>query len=202
MLAPGGADWPIQPIDVRDVAAFALDAAERRLPGSFNLAAPIGSSTFGALLDVCREVTGTSAVLEWVPHDFLIRQGVREWTELPLWRPYPGTWRVDSASARAAGLRCRPLADTVVDTWEWLNRAGPVLDHERAAELGITPEREAAGHHRSRCPGVRRDRPRVPGCRGVSPRHPGLAGWTVRRTGSSRTRTWPETGIQYPAFVT
>ncbi|MGW5689234.1 NAD-dependent epimerase/dehydratase family protein [Nonomuraea sp. NPDC003754] len=144
VLAPGTPDWPIQPIDVRDVAAFALDAAEQRLGGSFNLAAPIGHATFGELLEACREATSSDAILEWADHDFLIAQGVREWTELPLWRPYPGTWRVDSARARAAGLTCRPLDDTVADTWEWLDRARPVLDHERAAALGITPEREAA----------------------------------------------------------
>ncbi|MFC4014635.1 NAD-dependent epimerase/dehydratase family protein [Nonomuraea purpurea] len=143
VLAPGTPDWPIQPIDVRDVARFALDSAERQMAGSCNLAAPIGSATFGNLLQACQDATGVPVVLEWVPHTFLQTEGVREWTELPLWRPYPGTWRVDAARARAAGLACRPLAETVADTWEWL-RSGPTLDHERAAELGITPEREAA----------------------------------------------------------
>ncbi len=144
VLAPGTPDWPIQPIDVRDVAAFALDVVEQQLAGSFNLTAPIGSATFGELLEACRQATGVPAELDWVDHDFLIRQGVREWTELPLWRPYPGTWKVDSARARAAGLTCRPLTDTVIDTWEWLSKAGPQPVHERAAELGISPEREAA----------------------------------------------------------
>ena len=69
---------------------------------------------------------------------------MREWTELPLWRPYPGTWKVDSARARDAGLTCRPLADTVADIWEWVSKACPQPVHERAAELGISPEREAA----------------------------------------------------------
>src|SRR5690606_26642693 len=144
VLAPGTPDWSIQPIDVRDVAAFALDVVEQQLTGSFNLTAPIGSATFGGLLDACRQATGGPAELEWVDHDFLISQGVREWTELPLWRPYPGTWKVDSPRARAAGLTCRPLTDTVIDTWEWLSKAGPQPVHERAAELGISPEREAA----------------------------------------------------------
>ncbi|MGW4410438.1 NAD-dependent epimerase/dehydratase family protein [Nonomuraea sp. NPDC004702] len=143
VLAPGSPGWPIQPIDVRDVARFVVDTVERRLTGSYNVAAPIGHATFGDLLDACRRVTGDRAVLEWVPHDFLIARGVREWTELPLWRPYAGTWRVEAARARAAGLVCRPLADTVADTWEWLCE-GPLLDHERGAELGISREREAA----------------------------------------------------------
>ncbi|MEZ0076279.1 NAD-dependent epimerase/dehydratase family protein [Planotetraspora sp. GP83] len=144
VLAPGTPDWPIQPIDVRDVAAFALAAAEQHFSGSYNLAAPIGSATFGELLEACRQVTGSGAVLKWVDHEFLIEQQVGEWTELPLWRPYAGTWRVDAARARGDGLTSRPLADTVADTWAWLNDGGPLIHHERAAELGITPEREAA----------------------------------------------------------
>ncbi|MEU6413925.1 hypothetical protein [Microbispora sp. NPDC046933] len=109
VLAPGTPDWPIQPIDVRDVAAFTLHAAEYHLSGPYTLAAPIGSATFGDLLETCEQVTGSTATVEWVDHDFLIAQQVTEWTELPLWRPYPGIWRIDAARTRAAGPTCRPL---------------------------------------------------------------------------------------------
>ncbi|GAA0944826.1 NAD-dependent epimerase/dehydratase family protein [Nonomuraea longicatena] len=144
VLAPGVPGWGIQPVDVRDVAEFALKVAERRLGGSFNVAAPIGSATFGDLLEACRRVTGGSAALEWVADEFLVRHGVREWVELPLWRPHAGTWRLETARARAAGLRCRPLFETVCDTWEWLCAGDADLDHEAAADVGITPTREAA----------------------------------------------------------
>ncbi|MBG0818434.1 NAD-dependent epimerase/dehydratase family protein [Planomonospora sp. ID82291] len=141
ILAPGRPDWPIQPIDVRDVARFALDAAERDLAGSYNLTAPIGSSTIGELLGLCQEVTGVKGELEWVADAFLREQGVPEWVGLPLWRDYPGTWHVDAARARGAGLVCRPLAATVADTWEWV-RGGIALEGERFAELGISRQRE------------------------------------------------------------
>jgi 2'-hydroxyisoflavone reductase len=143
VLAPGTPDQAIQPIDVRDVAAFALDTAERQRTGAFNLAAPIGSATFGGFLDACRQAVGGDARLEWVGHDFLIRHGVREWVELPLWRPHEGTWRLDAERARTAGLTCRPLATSVADTWTWLTETGQLVDHERAAALGLTAEREA-----------------------------------------------------------
>ncbi|WP_449061497.1 NAD-dependent epimerase/dehydratase family protein [Planomonospora algeriensis] len=142
VLAPGAPDWPIQPIDVRDVAAFALDAVEQDHAGSYNLTAPIDSSTFGELLDLCQEVAGVKADLEWVPDAFLRAQGVPEWVGLPLWRDYPGTWHMDAVRARNAGLTCRPLAATVADTWEWV-RGGIALEGERFAELGISREREA-----------------------------------------------------------
>ncbi|GAA0921481.1 NAD-dependent epimerase/dehydratase family protein [Nonomuraea longicatena] len=143
VLAPGTPDQAIQPIDVRDVATFALDTAEEHRTGSFNLAAPIGSATFGGFLGACRQAVGSDAHLEWVEHDFLIHHKVREWVELPLWRPYAGTWALDAERARTAGLTCRPLATSVADTWTWLTGTGQLVDHERAAELGIAAEREA-----------------------------------------------------------
>ena len=49
------------------------------------------------------------------------------WTEVPLWIPAaegPSVWAHDSEAAEAAGLRWRPLAETVADTWAW-QRAVP-----------------------------------------------------------------------------
>ncbi|KAA2261954.1 NAD-dependent epimerase [Solihabitans fulvus] len=142
VLAPGDPLRGIQPIDVRDVAAFALRCAAGT-PGVFNVTGP-GTETFGDLLDACARVveppTGTELV--WASDEFLVSQGLRQWTELPLWRAYPGTWAVDASRARAAGLVTRSLAETVRDTWEWLTGDAPV-GHERAGELGIMPEREA-----------------------------------------------------------
>jgi 2'-hydroxyisoflavone reductase len=37
---------------------------------------------------------------------------------------------------------CRPIEETVADTWAWLNGAGSAIRHERAAKLGIDPDRE------------------------------------------------------------
>ncbi len=45
--------------------------------------------------------------------------------------------------ARAAGLVCRPIQDTVADTWAWLRSGGRPVDHERFAEHGIDPGKEA-----------------------------------------------------------
>jgi 2'-hydroxyisoflavone reductase len=141
VLAPGDPDRRIQPVDVRDVAAFALHSAT--VPaGTFNVTAA-GVDTFGSFLADCAAVTESDAELAWVADDFLVELGVRQWTELPLWRTYAGAWDVDSACARAAGLVTRPLAETVADTWKWLQSGGGGVEHERASELGITPQREA-----------------------------------------------------------
>jgi 2'-hydroxyisoflavone reductase len=67
----------------------------------------------------------------------------RMWSEMPLWRSFPGVWQVDSGAALAAGLSCRLLAVTVADTWSWLQGgSGEVLDNERVSEIGISRERE------------------------------------------------------------
>ncbi len=142
VLAPGTPEREIQPVDVRDVAAFILNGLEASLTGTFNVAAPIGHATFGSLLAGCIDATRSDAELVWVDDEFLLGHGVRQWTELPLWRTYAGTWNVASDRAVAAGLSCRPLSHTVRDTWEWLH-SGDVAPHERQGEHGIAAEKEA-----------------------------------------------------------
>lgn len=144
VLAPGYPGRLIQPIDVRDVAVFTLDALVAAQSGTYNVTAPVGHSTFGEFVAACRDAVGSDAELVWVQDEFLHARGVEMWTELPLWRTYPGTWRIDSERARQAGLHCRPLTETVVDTWTWLAADGRVVDSARAAEIGMDPEREAA----------------------------------------------------------
>lgn len=143
VLAPGAPDKSIQPVDVRDVARFVLDRAAAGTGGAYNVAAPIGRETMGGLLTACLDVTGNGGVLRWAPDQTLIEHGVRQWTEFPLWRTSAGAWAVDSTSAQAAGLRCRPLAETVADTWAWLRGGGAPVEHPRWAEHGIAPEKEA-----------------------------------------------------------
>lgn len=142
VLGPGSPDRSIQPIDVRDVAAFAVRCAAGQ-PGVFNLAAP-GHETMSDFLRACRHVTGSAADITWITDEpWLAAQGVKQWTELPLWRTYPGTWAVDASHARAAGLVTRSLMDTVSDTWQWM-RYFTAIAHERAGELGISPAKETA----------------------------------------------------------
>jgi 2'-hydroxyisoflavone reductase len=142
VIAPGEPERGIQPVDVRDLADFALMCATSGLSGAFNVTAPIGSRTFGDLLAACVEVTQSTATLAWVPDVTLIELGVRQWSELPLWRSHPGVWRVDSTMALSAGLRSRPIFDTVHDTWAWMSREPAGGRHERAAEIGLSAERE------------------------------------------------------------
>lgn len=117
VLAPGRPDGPLQVIDARDLANWVLSLVERRATGLFNATGPDHPLTMSGLLETCREVTGSDATFTWVNEKFL--QANR--AEPPLWVPAEkeGFERVDSSRARAEGLVCRPLADTVRDTLAW-----------------------------------------------------------------------------------
>ncbi|WP_410822150.1 NAD-dependent epimerase/dehydratase family protein [Micromonospora sp. 050-3] len=152
VLAPGSPDRSIQPIDVRDLAAFALHTITEGSSGAFNVCAPVDGATFGGLLADCAQATRGDASFDWMPDEVLLSHGVRQWSELPLWRTFDGVWRVDTARAQTAGLRCRPLSLTVRDTWRWMVENGEVSNHDRAAEIGISREKEEqvlAAWHRS-----------------------------------------------------
>jgi 2'-hydroxyisoflavone reductase len=134
--APGAPGRSVQLVDARDLAAFMLDLGERRLAGAFNGTAPAGQQTMGEVLDAAVAATGSGAELVWVPDERLQAAEVEPWVELPLWIPaaeFPGTWQVGTERAQAAGLRCRPVAQTVADVWSWLRAGGESeLDEWRA----------------------------------------------------------------------
>ena len=74
VLAPGDAGDLTQVIDVRDLAAFLLDACHRDRGGVYNLTG--APRPFGILLDLCRTATYSDAELTWIPSPRLIEAGV------------------------------------------------------------------------------------------------------------------------------
>jgi nucleoside-diphosphate-sugar epimerase len=134
--APGAPDRFVQLVDARDLAAFMLDLGERRIAGAFNGTAPAGRQTMGEVLDAAVVATGSGAELAWIPDERLQAADVEPWMELPLWLPageFPGTWQVGTDRAQQAGLRCRPIAQTVADVWAWLRDGGEAeLDEWRS----------------------------------------------------------------------
>lgn len=145
VLAPGDPDRAMQVIDVRDLAAFTLDRTEAGVADSFLAGGVPGNTTYGGLLAECRAVTGSDAEFVWVDDRFLLDREVAPWTEFPVWVPagpdFAAVWLASSAKALAAGLTCRPVAETVRDTWAWLRDVPPA---ERSFKWhGIAPEKEA-----------------------------------------------------------
>ncbi|MEV6302104.1 NAD-dependent epimerase/dehydratase family protein [Actinoplanes sp. NPDC051861] len=125
VLAPGPRDLPLQYVDARDLAAFVLHAASAGRHGAFNVVSEPGHTTMGELLSVAAEVTGGRAQLRWTDPSVILAAGIEPWTQLPIWLP-PGAdhdfmHRGDVSRALGAGLRCRPVRETVADTWAWLS---------------------------------------------------------------------------------
>lgn len=149
VLAPGPRELPLQYIDVRDLARWTLDAAAAGHGGAYNMASRAGHATMGSLLDACAATTGGRAELRWTDPDLIQQAGVQPWTELPVWIPAGEAHDYmaggDVSKALAAGLTCRPVEETVADTWAWLQSLGGVAPQrsDRPAP-GIDAEREAA----------------------------------------------------------
>ncbi|MEV7589851.1 NAD-dependent epimerase/dehydratase family protein [Streptomyces sp. NPDC089922] len=149
VLAPGPRDLPIQYIDVRDLAHWSLGAAAAGLGGPYDLVCPAGHATMGGLLEACVAATGSDAALRWTDPEVIEAAGVEPWTELPVWIP-PGELHghlhgSDVSKAVAAGLECRPVEETVADTWAWLSGlGGPAPQRPDRPAPGLDPEREAA----------------------------------------------------------
>jgi nucleoside-diphosphate-sugar epimerase len=148
VLAPGPRELPLQYVDVRDLAEWTLDAAERGLGGPYDLVSPPGHTTMGGLLDACVEVTGSGAELRWTEPEAVLAAGIEGWTQAPVWTPpgelHDALHRADVSKALAAGLRCRPVGETVADTWAWVRTLdGRSPRDPELPPLGIPPEAEA-----------------------------------------------------------
>ncbi|MEU7068895.1 NAD-dependent epimerase/dehydratase family protein [Streptomyces narbonensis] len=148
VLAPGPSTLPIQYVDARDLAEWTLDALAAGLSGPYNLVSPPGHTTMGELLDACVRATGSDAELRWAEPEAVLAAGLEPWSELPVWLPpgemYDAMHTADVSRAVAAGLRCRPVEETVADTWAWLESLGGVAPQRPdRPEVGLSAEREA-----------------------------------------------------------
>jgi 2'-hydroxyisoflavone reductase len=148
VLAPGDPTVEMQVIDARDIATFGLDHLYAGTEDRFLVSGPPGNTTFGDWLADCVAVTGSDAELVWVPDDVLAEHDVEMWTELPLWLP-PGpdtgaAWKASVDKALAAGLTCRPVADTVRDTWSWMTTDDVDIlpTYRDTPGQGIDPDKE------------------------------------------------------------
>ncbi|WP_374561804.1 NAD-dependent epimerase/dehydratase family protein [Ideonella sp.] len=144
VLAPGRPERPVQVIDARDLAAWCVQLAQTQVAGTFNAVGP--SMPMHSVLDACRDASGSDARFVWRSDAELLAANVAPWTGMPLWIPeddadFGGMLLARHDRAIAAGLRCRPIADTVADTLAAL-RASPqpvvfanVISPEREAQL-------------------------------------------------------------------
>ena len=146
MLAPGTAHDPIQIIDVRDLAVWMMKLAHEKTTGYFNAVSPPRSFTMGDVIAASLHASPAArAKTIWVPEDFLATQWKVEELDFPPWSPMSGETAgaslTSTARAQKAGLKTRPMQETVADTLAWFH----TLPAERQVKLraGIDAQKEA-----------------------------------------------------------
>ena len=145
MLAPGDGSDAVQVIDARDLAEWTIRMVESRTFGMFNAAGPGYELSMGEhAARHPRRDHRRGAKLALGLGDVPRGAEGEAWGDMPVWVPRHrrdvGFGRRSVQRALAAGLTCRPLAQTALETLAWWK----ALPAERQAKLraGIAPERE------------------------------------------------------------
>jgi 2'-hydroxyisoflavone reductase len=144
VLAPGDPDRFVQLVDARDLADWTVEMAARGETGIYNATSGPYEMTMERMLVQIRETAASDAVFSWAREEFLTRENVQPWSEMPFYLPESdednkGFLSANVDKALAAGLDFRPFSETVRDTLEWRKsvpekmRAG--IDRERESEL-------------------------------------------------------------------
>ncbi|WP_018686695.1 NAD-dependent epimerase/dehydratase family protein [Actinokineospora enzanensis] len=135
-------DRLVQYIDVRDLAAWLVDAAEHGTTGTYDAIGP--AQPLLDLLSEMADVLGADVEFVRVSEAKLHELGVKPWMgpkSLPLWLPESHRYMTarDAAPTLASGLTPRSLADAVAGALDHERTLG--LDRERKS--GLTAEEEA-----------------------------------------------------------
>jgi len=147
MMAPGTPKDPIQIIDVRDLAAWMMKLAKERTTGYFNAISPPDAFTMGDIITASLHASPKAGTkVTWVPEGFLAKQWKPEELDLPPWSPMSGDTAgaslTSTARAQNAGLKIRPMQETVNDTLAWFQSLP--ADRQAKPRAGIDPQKEAS----------------------------------------------------------
>lgn len=129
-------------IDVRDLAAWVVLLIERRRTGAFNAVGH--SQPLADHLAVARKLSAQTDEVVTAPTEWLVARRVAQWVgprSLPLWVHDPeiaGIGALSNAKALAAGLKLRPLAETLFDTLQ----QGLECDTATMLNAGLTDAEE------------------------------------------------------------
>lgn len=122
ILAAGERSTPVQYIDVRDLAEWAVRLVEGHVTGTFNVVSP--SHGLDEVIESAASAASEPTRITWVPTEWLAAQPNPEtWGTLLFWKANEGVLtRISSARAIANGLAFRSLRTTLADTLAWYER--------------------------------------------------------------------------------
>ena len=141
VLGPGPADAPLQLVDAADMGDWMAGLAEDGITGAYHACSTDPGWTFADMVQaVATAVADDDTTVRWVDGQWLRAQGL-DGADLPLWSEgVPELVNaMDPAAARRTGLRTRPVAETILDTWRWMRDGGAF----RRKGSGLSPERES-----------------------------------------------------------
>jgi 2'-hydroxyisoflavone reductase len=119
-LVPMEYEQPLRFVDVRDAAACAVDAATAASSGPLDLQGPRIAA--GELLSLIGRLTGDHVRWRWMPEATALAEGLRPWTQVPLWIPADDTIARRLMTRRpspAPGLRNRALPQALDEFAAW-----------------------------------------------------------------------------------
>ncbi|MGO4590876.1 NAD-dependent epimerase/dehydratase family protein [Paenarthrobacter sp. 2TAF44] len=158
VLVPNIPDDATQVIDVRDLARWIIQGAEKGLTGAYNASGDVVPFR-EYISESCRVALGQERQPdreEWPPlsqtvqadEDWLVEQGVEYWAgpdSLPLWLPadHDGFQSRSNQAAKVLGMTLRPWQETLRDALDYERSLG--LERERKAGLSRETERRLVG---------------------------------------------------------
>jgi 2'-hydroxyisoflavone reductase len=121
VLASGEPSAPVQYIDVRDMAEWAIQLAERRVTGIFNAVGPVKPLDAKRVVETAMATFSSRSRVSWVPADWLLaREKPELWGTLLFWtRSVGDIMRMSNERAVTHGLVTRPLSATLRDAAAW-----------------------------------------------------------------------------------
>ena len=114
VAVPGTPTDPIQIIDVRDLTEWIIHLAENKITGVYNGCGPDRVLTMGEAVEASKKAAGSDATFVWLGTGFM---ETHEDVTFPIWTPFEGEYKgfhtFSNANSIKAGLKFRPVADTV-----------------------------------------------------------------------------------------
>ena len=138
VAAVGDPETPTAFVDVRDLGAFVVGLCAADATGAVNASGPAEPTTWGDVLRIAAQVTGSDATPVWMDRDWVAARDALRGFPMASSASFRGAAPYALARAHALGLTHRDVADSVRATLAWHDAAGTAtagLDDAAEAEL-------------------------------------------------------------------